>query len=101
MTLSQTDEQREHSIEREVQRRVSNALDGAPDLMAAAVERGMRRVIDDPDVQARFWEHGYRELEKHAGTNAAQWLGRRLWNIVITAAFAAAIAWVALVGKNK
>ena len=58
-------------------------------------------LADTPIRVTVDWEQGYRELEKHAGTNAAQWLGRRLWNILITAAFAAALAWVIMTGRIK
>jgi hypothetical protein len=97
--IAQTDEQRERFIEREVQRRVSDALADAPDLMERAVERGLRKVIDDPAVQARFWARGYAELEKHAGANLAQAIGRRVILFVVTAAVGMALAWSWIVGR--
>lgn len=101
MTTIQTDEQREEEIELRAQRRVAAALDGVPEMMAHAVEQGLRRVLDDPTVQSRFWSRGYEELEKHAGTNAAQWLGRRIINIVITAAVVGLLTWVVMTGRLK
>jgi alpha-L-fucosidase len=91
----------EAEIERRTQERVAAALEGVPELMTRAVEQGLRRVIEDPAVQTRFWESGYKELEKHAGSNAAQWLGRRMMNIVITAAIAGFLAWIVMTGRLK
>lgn len=97
--LSQTDEQRDATIEHEVQRRVADALSEAPGLMEQAVERGLRRVIDDPDVQARFWARGYAELEKHAGANLAQAIGRRIILFVAAALLGIAVAWTWATGR--
>ena len=97
--LVQTDEQREATIEREVQRRVADALSDVPELMEHAVERGLRKVIDDPEVQARYWARGYAEFEKHAGANLAQAIGRRIILFVVTAAVGMALAWSWLVGR--
>ena len=99
--MVQSDEQLNLEIERRAQQRVADALEGVPDLMERAVERGLRRVLDDPAIQARFWERGYKELEAHAGTNAAQWLGRRIVNIIVTAAVAGLLAWVVMTGRLK
>jgi len=97
--LVQTDEQREAAIEREVQRRVADALSDVPELMEHAVERGLRKVIEDPEVQRRYWENGYKEFERHAGQNLAQALGRRIILFVVTAAVGMALAWSWLVGR--
>ena len=97
--LSQTEEQKENEIEREVQRRVASALSEAPDLMERAVERGLRKVIEDPEVQKRYWQRGYEEFERHAGQNLAQALGRRIILFVVTAAVGMALAWSWLVGR--
>jgi len=75
--------------------------DDLPDLLAEAVERGMRKVLADEKLRDEFWRSGYEELEKHAGTNVAQWLGRRLLNIVITAAVAGVLAWAVMTGKHQ
>jgi hypothetical protein len=66
-----------------------------PSMMSAAVELAIRRVLTDKELRAQFWRDGYAELEEHAGANVSQWLGRRVVNIIITAAVAAALAWVA------
>ena len=99
--LVQTDEQKEAEIERRTQDRVAAAVQSIPNELEKSVERAMRNVLSDVRLREQFWEQGYRELEKHAGSNAAQWLGRRLWNIVLTAAIAAAIAWVVMTGRLK
>ena len=99
--LVQSDEQKEAEIERRAQERIADALHGMPEYMEQSVERAMRKVLSDAKLREEFWEQGYRELEKHAGTNAAQWLGRRMWNMVLTAAIAAAIAWVVMTGRLK
>jgi len=98
----QTDDEREREIERRAQIRVASALDGLPDLIEHATERAVRKALSDTPIQVSVdWEQGYRELEKHAGTNVSQWLGRRMINILITAALAAAIAWVVMTGGLK
>ena len=97
--IVQTDEQRETAIEREVQRRVADALSDVPELMERAVEHGLRKVIDDPEIQARYWARGYAEFEKHAGANLAQAIGRRIILFVVTAAVGMALAWSWLVGR--
>jgi hypothetical protein len=97
--IVQTDEQREQGIEREVQRRVANALEEAPSLLKTAVREGVRAVIDDPEIQRRFWENGYREFEKHASANLAQAIGRRVILFVVTAAVGMALAWSWIVGR--
>ena len=70
-------------------------------MLADAVERGLRRVLNDEQLRDEFWRAGYIELEKHAGSNVAQWLGRRLLNIVITAAVAGVLAWAVMTGKHQ
>ena len=97
--IVQTDDQREQAIEREVQRRVADALSEAPDLMERAVERGLRKVIEDPEVQRRYWQRGYEEFERHAGQNLAQALGRRIILFVVTAAVGMALAWSWIIGR--
>lgn len=72
-----------------------------PDMLAEAVERGLRRVLADEKLRDEFWRAGYEELEKHAGTNVAQWIGRRLLNIVITALVAGVLAWAVMTGQHK
>jgi hypothetical protein len=102
--MSQTDEQKEAEIERRAQQRVAQLLDAntlLPDIIAASVERAMRRVMSDQTLREDFWRSGYVELEKHAGTNAANWLGRRIVNIVVTAAVAGLLAWAVMTGKAK
>jgi len=88
-------------IERRTQVRVAEAIERLPKLIGTEVEASIRRALADEKLRAEFWEAGYIELEKHAGTNAAQWLGRRLINILITAALAASIAWVVMTGRIK
>ena len=101
--IVQTDEQKEAEIERRAQERVARALADLPPLIERATETAVRRALaDGPSIRVSVdWEAGYRELEKHAGENAAQWLGRRLWNILITAAIAGAIAWLVMTGRIK
>jgi hypothetical protein len=102
--MSQTDEQRRAEIERLAQQRVAELLDVntmLPDMLATSVERAMRRVLADEQIRREFWAAGYRELEAHAGTNVAQWIGRRLMNILITAAVAGTLAWVVMTGRVK
>jgi hypothetical protein len=70
-------------------------------MLAIAVERGIRRALDDTQLREDFWRGGYQELEKHAGTNVAQWLGRRVLNMVITACVAGVLAWVVMTGQHK
>ncbi|MCK8360297.1 hypothetical protein LXA11_17630, partial [Erwinia amylovora] len=84
-----------------VQRRVADALADAPDLMERAVERALRRVIDDPEVQARYWARGYAELEKHAGQNLAHAIGRRVILFVVTAVVGMALAWSWMTGRSS
>ena len=88
-------------IERQTQLRVALALDRLPDLVGESVERAVRRVMADPKLTADFWEAGYKELEKHAGTSIAQALGRRLWNLLLTAAIGAVLAWSVITGRVK
>ena len=98
----QTDEQREAEIERETQRRVARAIADLPPLIESATERAVRKALADTPIKVLVdWEQGYKELECHAGTNAAQWLGRRLWNIILTAAITGAIAWLVMTGRLK
>jgi len=102
--LVQSDEQREAEIERRVQERVARALQQDNTLSAmieGGVERAFRRVLSDENLRAEFWAQGYKELEQHAGTNVAQWLGRRIINIVITAAVAGMLAWFVMSGRFK
>lgn len=80
---------------------VEHSKDELASLLADAVERGLRRVLNDEQLRDEFWRAGYVELEKHAGTNVAQWLGRRLLNIVITAAVAGVLAWAVMTGKHQ
>jgi hypothetical protein len=88
-------------IERRAQERVAMAVHGLPDQLEHSVERALRRVLSDPKLREEFWAQGYVELEKHAGTNAAQWLGRRLWNIFVTSVVAAVLAWIVVTGRLK
>jgi UDP:flavonoid glycosyltransferase YjiC (YdhE family) len=84
--------------------RISKILGDAmlPELLAASVERALRRVLNDEEMRRAFWEAGYRELERHAGANAARWLGERLWNMFVTAVVAASLAWmVVMSGRVK
>ena len=102
--VSQTDGQKEDEIERRAQQRVAQLLDNnstLPSMLESSVERAFRKVLSDSELRRQFWEAGYFELEKHAGTNAAQWLGRRLVNILITAAVAGVLAWVVMTGRVK
>jgi capsular polysaccharide biosynthesis protein len=101
--MSQTDDQREAEIERRAQERVVQLLDAnstVPDMIAVSVERAMRRVLNDEELRRQFWAAGYRELEQHAGTNAAQWIGRRIINIVIVATVAGVLAWFVVTGRG-
>jgi hypothetical protein len=104
MMISQTDDQREEEVERRAQQRVAQLLDSnttLPDIISQSVEKALRRVINDEGLRRQFWEDGYKQLESHAGTNAAQWLGRRIWNIIVTAAVAAVLAWAAFSARDK
>ena len=97
--IVQTQEHREAEIEREVQRRVASALEEAPSLLKTAVREGVRAVIDDPEIQRRFWENGYREFEKHASANLAQAIGRRVILFVVTSVVGVAMAWTWATGR--
>jgi hypothetical protein len=101
--MSQTDEQREAEVERRAQQRVVQLLDSntlLPDLIATAVERALRRVMADEDLRAKYWEAGYQEFEKHAGRSFSQAIGRRLLNMLVTAALGAAIVWWAVIDSR-
>ena len=96
------EQQDEHEIELRAQKRAAQLLDAAlPEIVASSVETAMRRVLSDTSLREDFWKAGYQELEKHAGTNIAQWLGRRLINIIITATVAGVLAWIVMTGKLK
>lgn len=99
--MSQTEEQREAEIERRAQERISAAVEGIPEALSRAVEQGLRRVLADEAVRKDFWAAGYRELEQHAGSNVAQWVGRRVVNIIVAAAFAAVLAWAVLWERGR
>jgi hypothetical protein len=102
--IVQTDAEREAEIERRAQERVAQAIEHdttLPAMIEQGVERALRRVLSDDDLGKRFWEQGYRELERHAGVNAAQWIGRRVANILITALVAAVLAWAVMTGRLK
>ena len=102
MTIVQAEEQREAEIERRAQERVARAIADLPPLIESATERAVRKALADTPIKVAVdWAQGYAQLERHAGANAAQWLGRRLWNIIITAAIAGAIAWVVMTGRLK
>ena len=100
--MSQTDEQRDAEIERRVQERMALAIQHdttLPSMIEAGVERALRRVLSDDGLRQQFWEQGYRELEKHAGTNAAQWIGRRIINIIVVASVAGLLAFFVITGR--
>jgi hypothetical protein len=91
----------EREIERQTQLRVSLAIDRLPELVGEAVERAVRRAMADEKLRADFWAAGYKELEKHAGTSISQALGRRMWNLLLTAAIGAVLAWSVITGRVK
>jgi hypothetical protein len=91
----------DEEVERRVQLRVGDAIEAMPDAISKAVEAGMRRALSDEQLRKDFWAAGYRELEQHAGSSATQWLGRRIANIIITAAVAGILAWVVMSGRVK
>ena len=97
----QTPEQMEAEVERRTQERVALAIESIPDALSEAVERALRRVLDDEQRQKAFWAAGYQEFEKHAGTNVAQWIGRRVINIIVSAAVVGLLAWAVVTGKHK
>lgn len=100
--IVQTDEQKEAEIERRTQDRIAHALADLPPLIERATESAVRKALADTSIRVSVdWEQGYRELERHAGSNVAQWLGRRMWNIFLTAVIAAALAWVVMTGRLK
>jgi hypothetical protein len=70
-------------------------------LTEAGFERALRRVLADEQLRKEFWAAGYSELEQHAGTNVAQWLGRRIVNIIVTAAVAGLLSWLVFSGRIK
>jgi hypothetical protein len=102
--IDQTPAQKEAEIERRTQERMALLLENSstmPDMIATAVERAIRRVMSDQEVRAAFWKGGYEELEKHAGSAAAQWIGKKVIHILLAAALAGAITWAVLQGKFR
>jgi hypothetical protein len=102
--MTQTDEQKESEIERLVQQRVAQLLDNnsvMPDMIAASVERALRRVLSDQTLRKQFWEAGYNELSNHAGNNASQWIGKRLLTSAAIALTTALIVWLVRSGGLK
>ncbi|MEY2690284.1 MAG: hypothetical protein RL375_4484, partial [Pseudomonadota bacterium] len=83
--IDQTQEQKEAEIERRAQQRVASMIEGLPALIADAVERAHRRVLTDPEIRGAFWKAGYDELEKHAGTALAQYIGKKVIHILLAA----------------
>lgn len=99
--IDQTPAQREAEIERRTQERVAGMIEGLPQLIADAVERAHRRVLTDPEIRGAFWKAGYEELEKHAGSALAQYIGKKVIHILLAAGVAAAITWAVMNGKFR
>jgi len=99
--IDQTPAQKEAEIERRSQERVAAMIEGLPALIAEAVERAHRRVLTDPELRGAFWKAGYEELEKHAGSALAQYIGKKVIHILLAAGVAAAITWAVVNGKFK
>ena len=97
-------DQKDAETERRVQERIAQMLDNnsmLPEMIAASVERALRRVLSDPELRRQFWEAGYRELTEHAGNNASQWVGKRLLTSAILALTTALIVWLVRSGNLK
>ena len=104
MTLVQTEEQRDAEVERRVQERVALAIQHdttLPAMIEQGVERALRRVLTDDQLRAQFWAEGYKHLETHVGTNAAQWIGRRIINIIVVGSVAGLLAFFIMTGRAK
>lgn len=77
------------------------AVSTLPSQISDAVERGLRRVVEDDEVGRRFWERGYSRLADHATNGVTQWVGKRVLMILIAAALSASIGWAVLTGRLK
>lgn len=81
------------------------SMDALPDKVAtsmrAVIDDALLDFVDDDDRLERFWEHGYEQLSKHAGTNASMWVGKRIIIALATAAFVLSITWLVQSGNLK
>jgi hypothetical protein len=97
-------DQKDAEIERRVQARMAQMLDNnsmLPEMIAASVERALRRVLSDSELRRQFWEAGYAELSNHASNNASQWIGKRLLTSAAIALTTAMIVWLVRSGGLK
>jgi hypothetical protein len=100
---STNEEQNEAELVRRVEERIAMSIEAhstLPKIIENGVERALRKVLSDQSLREQFWAQGYVELEKHAGLNAAQWIGRRIINIVIVASVAGILAWFVVTGRG-
>lgn len=69
--------------------------------VAEGVRRGIRESLDDQELTARLWKAGYEELSRHAGDNAARWIGRRILVSFATVAFVVSLTYLVKTGSLK
>lgn len=71
------------------------------ELLERAMERALRRVLNDSELREAYWAAGYKEFEKHAGSAAAQWVGRKVIHILLAALLAGSLTWAVVTGRIK
>lgn len=67
--------------------------------VAAGIERGMKKVLNDKEFMAGFWESGYVNLAKHAESNAQKWIGKRVMHAITVAVLIGALVWGVKTGR--
>ena len=75
------------------------------DAMAAAVAQGVlvafHTIMQDEKLMSDFWGKGFDQLTQHAGTNASQWIGKRILLMAIAAIFSWSMLWLYRAGAFK
>lgn len=82
----------------DIQRKQATALES---VVARGFEQGLRKVLNDPEITAKFWAGGFEHLADHAGNNASQWVGKRLLMAALFAAMGLLVTWLVKIGAFK
>ena len=82
----------------DMQRRQARELEG---VVARGFEQGLRKIINDPEITAKFWSSGFDKLSSHAGDGASKWLGKRLLTMFLFAVVGLGVTWLVKIGALK
>ena len=70
-------------------------------VVARGFEQGLRKVLNDPEITAKFWAGGFEHFSDHASNNASQWVGKRLLTAALFAAMGLMVTWLVKIGAFK